>query len=172
MPQTVKAVAGFTVLDQVSYCGWLKGLRTKAARESGRAALEAVQLEAKQDDSARALSGGQLRRLGLAQALVGDSKILLLDEPTAGLDPAQRDNFESVLSSLAVPVIVATHQIEDIQRSYQNVAVLLSGRLAFEGTVPEFLERDSSGRDDPLKAYRDVLAEHAVPAAYAGESGI
>lgn len=159
MPQTIKAVSGLSVLDQVAYCGWLRGLKVRAARRKGLEALGAVDLGEKRNDPSRSLSGGQLRRLGLAQALVGDSSALLLDEPTAGLDPAQRDNFAELLATMDVPFLVASHQIEDIDRTYECVTVLVLGRILYQGTVEDFAREDPTGARDPLRAYKAIIRD-------------
>ncbi len=159
MPQVIKAIGGMSVLDQVAYCGWLKGMSVARARKEALSALDSVRLTSRQREATTALSGGQLRRMGLAQAMIGDSRLLLLDEPTAGLDPAQRDNFAEIVADLTVPVVVATHQIEDLQRTYQDVVVLLEGTMAFQGSVAQFLAQDPAGGDDPQRAYRCLLAD-------------
>ncbi|HYY10774.1 MAG TPA: ATP-binding cassette domain-containing protein [Kineosporiaceae bacterium] len=159
MPQVIKAIRGMSVLDQVAYCGWLRGLGVARARQEALAALDSVRLTSRSNDATTSLSGGQLRRMGLAQAMTGDSELLLLDEPTAGLDPAQRDNFAEIVAELTVPVVVATHQIEDLRRTYQDVVVLIEGRIAFQGPVAEFLTYDAVAGDDPQRAYRGLVAD-------------
>lgn len=89
MRQNVLPIPGFTVREQIIYCGWLMGMSTREATVRADDVIAAVNLTEKADDRTSRLSGGQLRRVGLAQVLVGEPEVLLLDEPMAGLDPAQ-----------------------------------------------------------------------------------
>ncbi|PZQ72754.1 MAG: phosphonate ABC transporter ATP-binding protein, partial [Cutibacterium acnes] len=97
MRQNVLPMPGFTVREQIIYCGWLMGMSTREATVRADDVIAAVNLTEKADDRTSRLSGGQLRRVGLAQVLVGEPEVLLLDEPMAGLDPAQRVRFRAVL---------------------------------------------------------------------------
>src|SRR4029450_5851135 len=86
-----------------------------------------------------ALSGGQHRRVGLAQALLGSPRLLILDEPTTGLDPEQRVSLRRVLAEVGrnATVLIATHQTEDVAALCERVVVLDAGRVRFDGTVSE-----------------------------------
>jgi ABC-2 type transport system ATP-binding protein len=99
--------------------------------------LALVDLADRGSTKVRALSGGQRRRLGLAQALLGDPSLLILDEPTTGLDPAQRASLRGVLSDrgAAGAVLLATHQTEDVAALCERVIVLADGRVHFDGDV-------------------------------------
>src|SRR5579884_2130928 len=123
LPQQVKPLAGLRVREQVSFSGWLKGMSRTAAWEASALALHKVQLEKMADRRASELSGGQLRRLGIAQALVHDAEVVLLDEPTAGLDPSQRAVFRRLLADLrgTADFVVSTHQTEDLGDIYDTV---------------------------------------------------
>ncbi|HEY8503352.1 MAG TPA: ATP-binding cassette domain-containing protein [Gemmataceae bacterium] len=142
MPQQVRAVPGLTAQEQVAYAGWLKGLPRSRAWLAASEALGRVGLAELAGQKAATLSGGQLRRVGLAQALVHGAKVLLLDEPTAGLDPAQRARFRELLVALPpeLPVVVSTHQVDDLSELFDTVVVLDRGVIRFTGTVPAFLE--------------------------------
>jgi ABC-2 type transport system ATP-binding protein len=87
------------------------------------------------------LSGGQQRRVGLAQLLVHRADLLLLDEPTAGLDPGQRARFRETLRRTAqdVPVVVSTHQVDDLTDLFDTVVVMDHGRIPFQGTTEAFM---------------------------------
>jgi ABC-2 type transport system ATP-binding protein len=87
----------------------------------------------------RALSGGQRRRLAIAQALLGDPDLLILDEPTTGLDPEQRAALRGLLSGRPGTVLISTHQTEDVSALCDRVVVLDAGRVRFDGTVPALL---------------------------------
>ncbi len=141
MPQRVVAVPGFTTREQVAYAGWLKGMSRTAAWGAARQALIDVGLGKLTERKSSELSGGQLRRVALAQALVHDAELVLLDEPTAGLDPNQYQRFLRVVSALQdrVQVVVSTHQIDDVGDTYEAVVLLDRGQCTFAGPVTEFL---------------------------------
>ncbi|WP_326551162.1 ABC transporter ATP-binding protein [Micromonospora sp. NBC_01813] len=139
MPQDIVPVRGLTVREQVAYAGWLGGLTAKEAQRRTATTLEQVSLSDKADSRSDSLSGGQLRRLGLAESLVLQADYLLLDEPTAGLDPAQRANFRQVLLNLPpCGLVVSTHQIDDIADVFDRVAVIVAGTILFDGSVRDF----------------------------------
>lgn len=142
MPQHIRAVPGLTAREQVAYAGWLKGLGQRHAWSAAAAALDRVGLMELAHRKVSTLSGGQLRRVGLAQLLVHDAQVLLLDEPTAGLDPAQRSRFRELVAALPPerPVIVSTHQVDDLSELFDTVVILDGGRIRFAGTVAAFLD--------------------------------
>lgn len=142
MPQAVLAARNLTTAQQVELAAWAAGCSSAEARGRALAALERVQLVPQAGVKATQLSGGQLRRLGLAQAISRQSPCLLLDEPTAGLDPAQAKNFRKLLREVECPagMVVSSHQINELQEVVDRVAVLHQGSLAFDGTTAEFRE--------------------------------
>jgi ABC-type multidrug transport system ATPase subunit len=129
-----------TCREHVAYIGWLKGMRERDAWRAAPAAIERVGLTTKIRDKVATLSGGQQQRLAIAQALVHDAELLLLDEPTVGLDPAQRRRFHDLLVELrgSVHVIVSTHDIADLDQAFDEVVVLENGAPRFQGGVAEF----------------------------------
>jgi len=141
MPQQVRAVPGLTVREQVAYAGWLKGQSRSHAWAAALTALDRVGLVDVAVQKATTLSGGQLRRVGLAQVLVHDADTLLLDEPTVGLDPAQRARFRAYVAALPRerPVVISTHQVDDLSDLFDTVVVVAGGVIRFSASVPDFL---------------------------------
>jgi ABC-2 type transport system ATP-binding protein len=140
LPQELGYHRHFTVAGFLNYVAILKEItdRRRRAEEVARV-LAAVDLEGRARTRIRALSGGMRQRLGIAQALLGEPELLILDEPTAGLDPEQRLRFRELLSGLpGDPVIVlSTHQADDIAAICPKVIVLLQGRVQFVGAPVE-----------------------------------
>lgn len=164
LPQHAAAFPGLNAREHVAYAGWLKGLNRTEAWDRALSALVSVDLDARAEVRASTLSGGQLRRLGVASALVAGATWILLDEPTAGLDPAQRARFSQVMQNLPadVSIIVSTHQTEDVYDTYGQVVLLVDGKVPFHGTVADFTAADPEidPRDAVARAYsRYVGAE-------------
>lgn len=147
LPQQVRPLGSLRVREQVAYAGWLKGMSRRDAWDASQRALSRVSLTDLAQRRGTQLSGGQLRRLGIAQALVHDAEVVLMDEPTAGLDPLQRGNFRDLVADLRgqLSVIVSTHQTEDLADSYDAVVVLDAGRVRFHGSVADFLATAAPG---------------------------
>lgn len=140
IPQHITPVPGLTVREQIAYAGWLKGMSRVAAWEASAVAVDRVGLEPLADRKSHQVSGGQLRRMGIAGALTHDSELILMDEPTAGLDPQQRQVFRDLVTELSasVQVLVSTHQTEDLSELYQQIVVLDRGTVRFQGTPADF----------------------------------
>ena len=136
LPQESGAYAGFTAFAFVDYVAVLKEMTDRAARQAEvRRVLETVGLGDRAHQRVRALSGGMRRRVGLAQALLGRPDLLVLDEPTVGLDPEQRLRFREVLAGLPpdICVLLSTHLTEDVAALCPRVVVLDGGRVLFHG---------------------------------------
>lgn len=101
MPQRIKAIRSFTVREQLSYIGWLEKVASDQLSQRVQEVLTSVNLFHQADTYSTSLSGGQLRRLGLAQALIGDPDLLILDEPTAGLDVTEYERLRDLLFRIA-----------------------------------------------------------------------
>ncbi|KUL53715.1 MULTISPECIES: ABC transporter ATP-binding protein [unclassified Streptomyces] len=142
MPQTITAMTGLTAREQVAYTGWLKGMNRTDAWDAAATALDRVQMKERADMKTKQLSGGQLRRVGVASALVHGARVLLLDEPTAGMDPTQRRVFRDLMLRLAtdeVQMLMSTHDVADLAEEADHVTVLTEGVITFSGTTPDFL---------------------------------
>ncbi len=155
MPQSVRASSGLSVRKHVALHGWLAGLTKSQAWDESLTALAGVDLQDMADRPATKLSGGQRARMGLAQALVHSADVFLLDEPTAALDPDQKDQFALLLNAIAKEkvVVVSSHDVSDLATSYDRVVVLADGRVRFDGTTAEFLDADGSDLT-AVEAYR------------------
>ena len=143
LPQELGYHRHFTVAAFLDYVAILKEIFDKRRRaEEVARVLAAVGLQRSAGKRIRTLSGGQRQRLGIAQALLGQPDLLILDEPTAGLDPAQRLRFRELLSDLpGEPVIVlSTHQADDVAAICPRVVVLLPGRVRFAGSPAELAD--------------------------------
>ena len=150
MPQDIRPAPGMTCQQQLEYAGWVGGVPRRVARSKASTLLDQVGLIKEAGQRADRISGGQLRRLGLAQACMRPSQALLLDEPTAGLDPAQSQRFHEVLEDLELPggVLISSHQISDLAEDVDRIAVLNRGRIVFDATVDEF--RDLATAEESL----------------------
>jgi ABC-type multidrug transport system ATPase subunit len=164
LPQTLGCYPGFTVVEFVEYFALLKEMPPARVPAAVAAAVERVGLGDKAKAKLRTLSGGMLRRVGIAQAIVNEPELLLFDEPTAGLDPEQRVTFRTLLRDLGehATVMVSTHLVEDVGAACSQVALMEQGRIVFHGTPGELVARgEGHGTGDaPLeRGYSAVLEQ-------------
>ena len=164
LPQSLGYYPSFTVLEFIEYFALLKELPPARVPGAVAAAVEQVGLGDKARAKLRTLSGGMLRRVGIAQAIVNEPELLLLDEPTVGLDPEQRVSFRAMLRDLGqrASVVVSTHLVEDVGAACTEVALMHQGKIVFRGTPDELTGRGVAGGagDAPLeRGYTAVLAE-------------
>jgi ABC-2 type transport system ATP-binding protein len=141
-PQELGFPRGFSAFAFVNYMAVLKEWHARDARTvEVRRALDLVGLGDVSTKRISRLSGGQRRRVALAQALLGSPELLVLDEPTTGLDPEQRASLRGVLADIAATstMVISTHQTEDVAALCSRVVVLDAGRVHFDGTVPELV---------------------------------
>ena len=158
LPQEFNMYPGMSVYEAMDYLGVLSGLSKQERRKRIPVLLERVNLQDDRKKKVKALSGGMKRRLGIAQAVIRDPKVLIVDEPTAGLDPEERVRFRNLLSEIAEEriVILSTHITGDIEASCEEIAVLEEGKLLFRGTVEELL-RSVRG-----KVFRAEISRHEL----------
>lgn len=146
LPQELGFYPDLTGREFLDYMGLLKRLYDRNARRRQIAALlNIVNLAEHADRQIKTYSGGMKRRLGIAQALLGDPQVLVIDEPTAGLDPEERIRLRTLLTRLAEDriVILSTHVVEDINQTCERLAVLDKGRLVFDGLTRQLIEEAS-----------------------------
>ncbi len=131
-----------TVYSALDYLGILTELPNNIRKRRINELLKQVNLEHEKNKRFKNLSGGMKRRFGIAQALLNDPKILIIDEPTAGLDPEERLRFYNLLSELAVEriILLSTHIASDIEATCSKAAVLSSGTVVFEGQIEKLLQ--------------------------------
>ena len=159
LPQDAGFHGGFTAFEAIDYIAVLKEhVQPRARHDEVRRVMGLVGLEDVTTKKVRALSGGMRRRLGLAQALLGRPDLLVLDEPTVGLDPEQRIRFRDLVSEAGHgrTVVLSTHQTEDVAAVCSHVVVVNHGRPLFAGSVDE-LTRLADGRVW-IDAHRDPRA--------------
>ncbi|PZF97296.1 ABC transporter ATP-binding protein [Micromonospora endophytica] len=170
LPQHFGFYPRFTVREFVGYMAWLKEMPKTDIPAAVQRAIDRVGLTAKADARLKTLSGGMLRRAGIAQAIVNDPQLLLLDEPTVGLDPEQRLDFRELLRDLGTDscVLVSTHLVEDVVAACTDVVVVNDGRLVWQGTPDVLTAQGAQGDagDSPAeRGYSALLRLHRAEAA-------
>lgn len=147
LPQQLGFYPHYTPNQYLSYLSALKGLDGKTAGERIPKLLDLVGLSEVADKKMKKLSGGMVQRVGIAQALLNNPKILILDEPTAGLDPKERGRFRNILSGLSKDriVILSTHIVSDVE-NVANQLILLKDRQVYREDTPKNLCRSMEGR--------------------------
>jgi len=143
LPQELGMYPELTAEQFVDYMAILKGLDDPQQRgERVRRVLEMVGLQDAARRKIKSFSGGMKRRVGIAQALVNDPRLLIVDEPTAGLDPEERIRFRNLLVNLATDraVLLSTHIVEDIAQTCRDVAVLAHGQVLFRGSPAQLMQ--------------------------------
>ena len=163
LPQNLGYYPSFTVAEFVEYFALLKDVPGSRVPRAVAGAIERVDLGRKAKARLRTLSGGMLRRVGIAQAIVNDPELLLFDEPTAGLDPEQRVGFRTLIRDLGrdATVVVSTHLVEDVGAACSEVGLMAEGKVVFRGTPDELTAQGegSAVGDSPLeRGYSAVLA--------------
>ncbi len=141
LPQDFGYYPDFSVYDYLMYIASIKGLRPAAAKQRAELLLNQVGMEKAKRKKMKALSGGMKRRVGIAQAMLGDPKILILDEPTARLDPNERIRFRNLISELSEKrlVLLSTHIVSDIEYIANEILLMDGGKIRASGTSEELL---------------------------------
>src|SRR5215468_6453707 len=175
LPQEFGFYRRFTMREFIEYIAWLKEMPAAEIPGAVQRAIDRVGLTDRADHRMKTLSGGMVRRAGIAQAIVNDPRILLLDEPTAGLDPEQRLQFRALLREVGTDtcVIVSTHLVEDVAAACTDVVLIDAGRLVFQG-VPADLsaaagDADTAGDSAAERGYSAILRRHRAADSVRGE---
>ena len=143
LPQDFAGYPQYSARDFLLYMAVLKGMTRSQAMPKIQELLSMVRLQEVANKKLRAFSGGMRRRLGIAQALLNDPDILILDEPTAGLDPKERVHFRNILEGYAQQkiVLLSTHIVSDLEAIAHKVFLMKDGRFQTQGTVSELLQQ-------------------------------
>ena len=144
LPQEFGVYPKMKTWEFLDYIASLSGIVKKSERRKKvDEMLKVMGLEEVRDRKAKKLSGGMVRRLGIAQALVGDPKILIVDEPTTGLDPEERIKFRNLLTDISLNkiIILSTHIVGDISSTCEDMALLSSGEIVFKGNPSDFVKK-------------------------------
>jgi ABC-type multidrug transport system ATPase subunit len=166
LPQQFGYYPNFSVFEFIEYFALLKEMTPKRVRPAVANAIERVGLEDRAKTKMKSLSGGMLRRVGIAQAIVNEPALLLLDEPTVGLDPEQRVLFRRLLREISghSTVFVSTHLVEDVAAACSDVRILNEGRVVYAGDASDLkrigaeLSGDEAAGDSEIeRGYTSVL---------------
>lgn len=143
LPQDFSMYKNMSAYDAMDYLAVLSGLERGKRKKRIIELLDQVNLTAHKNTKIKAMSGGMRRRLGIAQALLHEPKILIVDEPTAGLDPEERLRFRNLLSEISQDkiVLLSTHIASDIEESTNKLAILDEGKLIFDGEIVNLLQK-------------------------------
>lgn len=159
LPQSFGLYPRLNPVETLDYIGTLKGLPDpRERRRRIQEVLETVNLWDHRRRKVREFSGGMLQRLGIAQALLGDPRLLIVDEPTAGLDPEERIRFRNLLAMMSGErvVLLSTHIVADVESSCSDMAVIRKGQVIFRG-APEDLVRAAEGRVWQVRCSRPMF---------------
>lgn len=147
LPQDFGFYPDFTVYDYLLYIASIKGLRPLTARERAGELIKQMGLEKVKNKKMKKLSGGTKRRAGIAQAMLNNPEILILDEPTAGLDPSERIRFRNLISELAQErlVLLSTHIVSDVEYIANQILLMRNGQIVLAGEAQELIDSMEEG---------------------------
>lgn len=165
LPQKFEGYPELTVRQMLEYFCNLKKIPKRDRDARIQRCLEHTNLLEQENKKIRQLSGGMIRRLGISQAILGDASVVLLDEPTAGLDPEERMRFKNVIQNITEDriVIISTHIVEDVEACCDNIIVMNEGQIIFADSIQE-LRNHASGRilelkEEEIEAYPGAYVE-------------
>ena len=158
LPQDFGYYPEFTAMDFLLYFAALKGIPKTQAKRKAKELLELVSLEEVARKKMKTFSGGMKQRLGIAQALLNEPKLVILDEPTAGLDPKERVRFRNLIENLGKDsiVLLSTHIVSDIEQIADEVLMMKDGRLIFQGKY----EKQNGDLEEFYLSHFEEVAAH------------
>ena len=158
LPQEYGFYPEFSVLDYLLYIASIKGLRPSVARRRAGLLLKQVGLYGERERKMKTLSGGMKRRAGIAQAMLNDPRILILDEPTAGLDPSERVRFRNLISEMSEDriVLLSTHIVSDIEYIAGNIFLMKNGSFLRTGSAQDIIA------SMPQRVWRTVVPKSQI----------
>lgn len=161
LPQSFGLYDELTVWEFLDYMAALKGIGSKGKRKAIEKVLGCTNMEEHKKVRIRNLSGGQRQRVGIAQALLGEPKLIILDEPTVGLDPEERVKFRNIFSEMAQNkiVLLSTHIVEDVQAVCNRVLVIYNGLLLYDGSPSELVAKTTGHVGVYLSQLGDAVPE-------------
>ena len=162
LPQDFGVYPRVSAYDMLDHMAVLKGIASaKDRKETVQTLLQQTNLWRVRNKAIAGFSGGMRQRFGIAQALIGNPKLIIVDEPTAGLDPEERNRFLNLLAEIAdnVVIILSTHIVEDVADLCPRMAVLAGGKIQLEGAPAELMER-LSGRVWKKTIDKEALEDH------------
>lgn len=175
LPQEFGFYPGFTVIDYLEYMATLKGLTKAETKRKIDSLLEQMTLTEVRKKKIRKLSGGMKRRVGIAQALLNDPEILILDEPTAGLDPGERIKFRQLLSEFSQNriVLISTHIVSDVEYIADRQAIMKDGKIIRDGSTDALVtEMEGKVWECAVNTNRLKEIEHMLPIVNMKNAGL
>jgi ABC-type multidrug transport system ATPase subunit len=161
LPQEFGVYPHITAIQLLDHVAILKGISNKKERKALiEYLLEKVNLTEQKNKKVKGFSGGMKQRVGIAQALIGNPKLIIVDEPTAGLDPGERNRFHNLLASVGeeVIVILSTHIVDDVKELCSNMAIMNRGQLVYQGTPQKGIDELQG------KVWRKMIERNEVEA--------
>lgn len=166
LPQELGMYPSFKVVEFLNYMGCLKGLSQAYLKERIHYLLKELNLEGQRNKKIKQLSGGMKQRLGIAQALLNDPNVVILDEPTVGLDPKERNHFSIMLSEMAQDkiIILSTHIVSDIENIAHHIMIMKNGELIDYDTPQALCEKIEDQVYEQFVSYEEFkqLRQHAI----------
>lgn len=177
LPQDFNIYPNMKVIEALDYLATMSNMSGKNKKLAVKESLEMVNLWNERFKKVKSLSGGMKRRLGIAQAIVHSPKVLIVDEPTAGLDPEERIRFRNLLANIAEKriVILSTHIVGDIESTCNKVAVINNGKIIFNDSVKELINRGANctyTASIPRERYQEYNEKYLITSHHENETEI